>query len=82
MGYYVFEYFDKKIPVIGVAKSYFFDNEKLVCSVLRGYSQKPLYVTAIGLELATATQFIIEMDGEFRMPTLLKLLDTQTKEGV
>jgi deoxyribonuclease V len=80
LGYYVFEHFNKKIPIIGVAKSHFFDNDKFVLPILRGESKNPLYITAIGMELYEAADCIEKMDGSFRMPTLLKQLDTLTKE--
>jgi deoxyribonuclease V len=80
LGYYVYEHFNEKIPVIGVAKTRFFENDKWVRPILRGSSQNPLYVTSIGVDLDEAASFIATMNGDFRMPTLLKLLDTITKE--
>ncbi len=80
LGYYVFEHFDGKIPVIGVAKTAFHDNTKNVRPILRGSSAVPLFVTSIGVDVAVAAQYVQSMFGEFRMPTLLKLLDTLTKE--
>lgn len=80
LGYYVFEYFGDKIPVIGVAKTSFHQNTKNVRPILRGGSANPLYVTSIGIDLDEAAQKIQSMAGEFRMPTLLKLMDTLTKE--
>jgi deoxyinosine 3'endonuclease (endonuclease V) len=79
LGFYVFEHFEGQFPVIGVAKSHFFDNEKLVYPVVRGGSLKPLYVTAIGVDLETAAVAVKSMAGDFRMPTLLKKLDSLTK---
>jgi deoxyribonuclease V len=80
LGYYVYEHFNKKIPVIGAAKTRFFENDKWVRPILRGSSQNPLYITSIGVGLDDAASFIASMNGDFRMPTLLKLLDTMTKE--
>jgi deoxyribonuclease V len=80
LGYYVFEHFDRKIPVVGVAKTSFHNNTKNVRLILRGSSLSPLYVSSIGIELDLAAQHVLSMAGEFRMPTLLKLLDTLTKE--
>lgn len=80
LGYYVFEYFGHKIPVIGVAKTSFHQNTKNVRPILRGGSANPLYVTSIGIDLEEAAQKVQSMAGEFRMPTLLKLMDTLTKE--
>ena len=80
LGAYVHEHYAEKIPVIGVAKTRFFQNDKWVRPILRGSSLNPLYVTAVGVELDKAAHFIASMDGDFRMPTLLKLMDTLTKE--
>jgi deoxyribonuclease V len=39
-----------------------------------------LYVTSIGMDVDVAAKKVLSMAGEFRMPTILKLLDTLTKE--
>ena len=80
LGYYVYEHFEGKIPVIGVAKTSFHNNTKNVRPILRGASLSPLYVSSIGIDLDVAAQYVLSMAGEFRMPMLLKLLDTLTKE--
>ena len=80
LGYYVFEHFENKIPVIGVAKTRFHQNTKNVRPILRGGSANPLYVTSIGVDVDAAATLILSMSGAFRMPTLLKLMDTLTKE--
>ncbi|MBI1226336.1 MAG: endonuclease V [Bacteroidetes bacterium] len=70
---------DGKIPVIGVAKTNFatiFERKK---EILRGKSQKPIYVTSIGIDLSLAAELVGQMAGIFRMPDLLKKLDLLTK---
>lgn len=79
LGYYLFNALDEQIPVIGVAKSYFFISDDIVKEVYRGESKKPLYVTAVGLPLTQAKENIKKMYGKYRMPYLLKLMDTETK---
>ncbi|WP_372009187.1 endonuclease V [Paenibacillus chitinolyticus] len=81
LGHYVYAAFSGKIPVIGVAKSAFHDNEAFVKKIYRGNSSKPLYITSIGMELAVAAEHIQSMYGGYRFPHLLKLLDKQTKEA-
>lgn len=83
LGHYVYTAFSGKIPVIGVAKNAFHnnDNEALVQKIYRGTSAKPLYITSIGMELDTAARHIQSMYGEYRFPYLLKLLDKHTKEA-
>ena len=69
-----------KIPVIGVAKSGFHANELNSRALLRGDSTRPLYISAMGIDLDLASNHIKSMHGNFRMPTLLQIVDTKTKE--
>jgi len=81
LGHYLFEALDKKIPIIGVAKNSFKDltiNQE----IYRGDSQKPLFITSVGIETETAAQYIRSMDGNYRIPTLLKLVDSICREKV
>jgi len=80
LGGHLYEKLDKKIPIIGVAKTNFASIEKDKKALLRGDSKKPLYVTSIGIDLEDAFQKIESMAGEFRIPTLLKEMDRLTKE--
>lgn len=80
LGGYLYEKLNKEIPVIGVAKTNFASIEKNKKSLFRGDSKKPLYITSIGIDLDDAFSLIEKMDGEYRMPTLLKELDRLTKE--
>ncbi|WP_103071798.1 endonuclease V [Aquimarina sediminis] len=82
LGGHLFDAIDKSVPVLGVAKSGFHENKKNVRELLRGESIKPLYISAIGVELDRAYDMIKSMHGDFRMPTLLQILDTKTKEKV
>lgn len=81
LGYHLYTCLNKKIPVIGVAKTAFYSNSgnEIVMETYRGKSSKPLFITAEGIELDFAAGCIKEMHGEYRIPTLLKLLDTHTK---
>jgi len=80
LGGYLYEKLNKEIPIIGVAKNNFATIEKHKKPLFRGKSKKPLFITAIGIELQDALQKIESMDGEYRIPTLLKELDRLTKE--
>lgn len=80
LGGHLYEKLNQEIPIIGVAKTNFASIEKDKRSLFRGDSSKPLYVTAIGIELDDAFQKVESMAGEFRMPTLLKEMDRLTKE--
>lgn len=79
LGAHLYEALDKKIPVIGVAKTEFMHNEQTCVPVTRGDSKVPLYVSAIGVDVNTAAGFITQMKGDFRIPSILKELDRLTK---
>lgn len=80
LGGRLYESLESKVPVIGVAKTNFASIEKNKRALIRGKSKNPLYITAIGIDLDTATELIQQMGGENRIPTALKKLDTLTKE--
>ncbi|WP_337967490.1 endonuclease V [uncultured Flavobacterium sp.] len=80
LGGHLYEKLNKEVVIIGVAKTNFASIEKDKKSWFRGESKKPLYVTAIGIELEDAFAKVEKMAGEFRMPTLLKEMDRLTKE--
>ncbi|MEM1321085.1 MAG: endonuclease V [Bacteroidota bacterium] len=82
LGGYLYEALAGRIPVIGVAKKKFHQNEQQVIEVFRGESQKPLYVSSRGIDLEMAADCIRNMYGEYRMPELLKLVDRLTKEEI
>ena len=71
----------EKIPVIGVAKSAF-KGSTHARQVLRGQSQKPLFVTAIGIDLDVAASHVASMAGQHRLPTLLKRVDALARGNV
>jgi deoxyribonuclease V len=79
LGGHLYNALQGKIPVIGVAKSNFATLHKLKLRLLRGNSANPLYITAVGVNLQAAGQYITDMAGPYRIPTLLKTLDTETK---
>src|SRR5262245_47741176 len=74
LGAYVHKALDETAAVIGVAKNPFRPSPA-VRSVRRGTSTRPLYVSATGIDLNEAAARILELHGEFRVPTLLKRVD-------
>lgn len=68
----------QKNVVIGIAKTAYRDAPHM--EVRRGDSDKPLFVTAAGIETSIAAQTVRNMHGSFRLPTLIKLADTCTKD--
>ncbi|MEN8928203.1 MAG: endonuclease V [Flavobacteriales bacterium] len=79
LGGHTWEALEKKIPIIGVAKRPFHNNGDTVKEVYRGGSKNPLYVSSIGMKLKKAEEYIQNMKGEYRMPTILTELDKVTK---
>ncbi|HWO17236.1 MAG TPA: endonuclease V [Kofleriaceae bacterium] len=73
--------------VVGVAKTRFAGAEasgggarvsggaSQVIDVRRGDSDRPLHVTAVGMDPAAAAAHVAAMHGEFRIPTLLRRAD-------
>ena len=80
LGGHLYEMLERRIPVIGVAKRSFKGASKYVRKVYRGKSARPLYVTAIGMDVDEAANCIQAMHGQNRMPALLKYLDKKTRE--
>lgn len=79
LGGRLYEYMNKRIPVIGVAKNDFFSLKQNKKLVYRGASSRPLYITALGIDPVIAAEKIRMMAGDFRIPTLLKTLDAITR---
>jgi deoxyribonuclease V len=79
LGAHLYNYLKQSIPVVGVAKTNYATLNELKRAVYRGDSQKPLYVTALGINLDLAADYIRQMHGPYRLPTLLKELDRLTK---
>ncbi len=80
LGGHLFNALSGKIPVVGVAKTGFARNTRHVVEVMRGDSQRPLFVTAMGMDVSVAANHVRSMAGEFRIPTLLKEVDKISKE--
>ena len=78
LGQRLYDALEGRSIVIGVAKTRFQDTPATT-EVYRGQSQNPLYVTAIGMGTPEAKRFIMEMQGENRIPTLLKRVDRLTR---
>jgi len=79
LGAHLYEALGRRLPVIGVAKTAFHSSH-LAVPVLRGQSQRPLFVTAVGMDFHAAAQCIQRMHGDSRLPTLLKRVDRLCRE--
>jgi deoxyribonuclease V len=74
LGGHLFRALDEKTPVLGVAKSWL-PSAWPYAEVHRGKSKRPLFVSAAGLELETASAAVETMHGNYRTPTILKRVD-------
>ncbi len=79
LGYYLFDRLGGRIAVIGVAKSKYGPAEGEI-AIVRGDSQRPLYITAAGMSRQAAADAIAGMHGAHRIPTLLKEADRLSKK--
>ena len=79
LGAHLYNKLHEKVPIIGVAKTPFHTNSETVEEVYRGESKNPLLVSAIGIDQMISVNYIKSMKGKYRMPTILKELDTITK---
>lgn len=80
MGRYLYNALHGSAAVVGVAKRSFRDaGGQAVC---RSGSTRPLHVTAAGMPLDEAVRCVVSMHGPYRMPTLLKLVDSLSRGHV
>lgn len=69
-----------RLPVVGVAKSAFPGAPAV--PVWRGKSRHPLWVSAVGVEPTWAAEQVARMQGPFRLPTLLRLVDRCARQAL
>lgn len=81
LGARLFQELGANVAVIGVAKNPFKGDDWSV-PVLRGMSERPLFVTAAGIDVAEAARRICSMHGEHRIPTILGMADRAAKDAV
>lgn len=74
LGAHLFTALGSSTPVIGVAKTGFAKATHAI-EIKRGESERPLFITAMGIEPQHAARCIQSMHGEFRIPALLKRVD-------
>lgn len=74
LGKHLYDALGARVKVVGVAKEVFKSTPEH-CKIYRGRSNKPLYITAVGLGLEQAKECIASMHGKFRVPALLKKAD-------
>ena len=80
LGKHLYDTFKEDFAVVGVAKKPFHD-VSAASPVQRGLSKNPLWITSIGIDLAEAAFGVQQMNGEHRVPTLLKLVDRLCRDA-
>lgn len=74
LGAHLYDALDGRAAVVGVAKRAYRGSAYAV-AVQRGGSRRPLYVTAVGIEIEAAADGVRRMAGAHRIPTLLAQAD-------
>lgn len=67
-------------PVVGVAKTRYASAVNAI-AVCRGGSKSPLYVSTAGISPEDAARHLVEMHGPYRVPTLLKQVDSLARSA-
>ena len=80
LGAHLYEALGRRVPVVGVAKTAF-HSSGLALPVLRGQSQRPLFVTAVGMDASAAAELVRRMHGASRIPTLLGRVDRLCRDS-
>jgi len=78
LGGYLYRELGTVIPIIGVAKNRYRD-EEFSSRVFRRGSNRPLYITAAGMKQKEAADHILTMYGPYRIPTALKEVDRSNR---
>jgi deoxyribonuclease V len=79
LGGYLYEALNRAVPVIGIAKTSYYSRPKNIVALKRGKSNRPLYITAIGMDVEKAARCLESMAGGYRIPKLLRQLDQLTR---
>ncbi|WP_326983354.1 endonuclease V [Chryseobacterium sp. MYb264] len=79
LGGYLYEALEQKYPIVGIAKNGFASPDAQRREIFRGESKTPLFLTAKGADVDEIKPKVEQMDGDFRIPTLLKKLDQLTR---
>ncbi|WP_434684522.1 endonuclease V [Pseudanabaena minima] len=80
LGLHLYNALNAQVAIIGVAKSRFQDIPSKT-EVLRNDSNRPLFVTAIGIDESEARGCIQKMHGNHRLPTILKAVDRLCRDS-
>jgi deoxyribonuclease V len=80
LGGHLFHALGERVAVVGIAKTRL-HGAAGVQEVLRGTSQRPLFVSAAGLSAEIAAEHVRTMHGEHRIPRMLSKVDALCRRG-
>jgi deoxyribonuclease V len=80
LGGHLFQALGERVTVVGIAKTPLHGADG-AHEVLRGSSQRPLFVTAAGIPADVAAEHVRAMHGAHRIPTLLSRVDALCRRG-
>lgn len=80
LGAELYHALDRTAAVVGVAKAPFVGAAAV--EVRRGESQRPLFVTAAGIDPRAAAEKVRAMHGAYRLPTLIKRADALGRKAL
>lgn len=81
LGGHLFSSLGRRIPVVGIAKTRY-RNDSWSIPVLRGESRRPLFITSAGMHAREAAECVRRMHGDYRVPTILNMVDRTAREGL
>ncbi|MBS2021359.1 MAG: endonuclease V [Deltaproteobacteria bacterium] len=79
LGAHLYHALQRSVTVVGVAKSAF-AGAAFAVPVYRGESRRPIFVTAVGIDEASAARHVALMSGRYRIPTLLARADQAARK--
>ncbi|HJV84480.1 MAG TPA: endonuclease V [Noviherbaspirillum sp.] len=84
LGARLYETLQRRVPVVGIAKTAFAGGEACadVVPVWRGTSGKPLFVTAAGVDIHAAAEWVRSLAGKHRLPILVSMADRLSRQPV
>jgi len=77
LGMHLYDALGRSTPVVGIAKRAFRDG--VAAPVCRGASKTALHVSTEGIEVGEAVAALRRMHGPWRIPTLLRRVDTLSR---
>lgn len=80
LGAKLYEALERRVPVVGLAKTAF-RGSAMALPVPRPGTDKPLFLTAVGVTPEVALGWAQQLHGPYRLPTLIKRVDQLSREG-